>query len=144
MIEVFIEAETGSTEKKIHDEKTLKYIRTRKVSVAYPYPYGFIKGTTTDDGDCVDCYVLTKNPLKCGQTVTCEPVALLEMLEDGEVDNKILAVIEGQTCEIDEKLHNELKTFIETIFKSYPDAEIKIGAILPKEDALRFIEMNRD
>ncbi len=70
-------------------------MRTVEVSAAYPYPYGFVLGTTGGDGDAVDCFVLTETPLRSGSIVECEPVGLLEQIEDGGVDHKVLAVLAG-------------------------------------------------
>ena len=55
MIKVFIQNEAGSDQKHLHDEKTLEYKHTVRVSRSYPFPYGFILDTTSEDGDNLDC-----------------------------------------------------------------------------------------
>ena len=50
-LKVFIQNEAGSTQKHYHNEKTLQWRRTEKVSRPHPYPYGFILGTTSADGE---------------------------------------------------------------------------------------------
>ena len=92
---VFIENEAGSRRKNIYDERTLAHLRTVEVSAAYPFPYGFVLGTISGDGDAVDCFVLTETPLPSGTIVECQPVGLLEQIEDGEIDHKVLAVPPG-------------------------------------------------
>ena len=92
---VFIENEAGSRRKNIYDERTLAHLGTVEVSAAYPFPYGFVLGTIGGDGDAVDCFVLTETPLRSGTIVECEPVGLLEQIEDGEIDHKVLAVLPG-------------------------------------------------
>jgi inorganic pyrophosphatase len=92
---VFIENEAGSTTKHHHDEKRLIPLGTEQVARPYPYPYGFVVGTTGGDGDNVDCFVITATPLRTGEMVECSPVALLEQIEDGEVDHNLLAVPAG-------------------------------------------------
>lgn len=94
---VFIENEAGSRAKNIYDDRSLVYQRTVEVSRAYPYPYGFVIGTRSGDGDCVDCFVLTDAALPSGSTVECDVVGLLEQVEDGEIDHKVLAVQAGRT-----------------------------------------------
>jgi inorganic pyrophosphatase len=69
---VFIENEAGSTLKNHHDERALTFLRSEKVSRAYPFPYGFIIGTTNADGDCLDCFVIAKRALRTGEVVECE------------------------------------------------------------------------
>ena len=49
-VQVFIQNEAGSNQKHHHNEKTLEWKRVAKVSRAYPFPYGFIVGTSADDG----------------------------------------------------------------------------------------------
>ena len=67
MIKVFMEAEAGAFEKGLYNEKTLEYKGTRRVILPYPFPYGFITGTTTENGDSVDCYIITNESLTAGQ-----------------------------------------------------------------------------
>jgi hypothetical protein len=45
-LRVFIQNEPGSNRKNYHDEKTLEYKSTKVLSRPYPFPYGFIVGTT--------------------------------------------------------------------------------------------------
>ena len=58
-MKVFIENEAGSNKKNIFDEKSLEFEKQVDVSRSYPYPYGFVLNTTVEDGDNVDCFVLT-------------------------------------------------------------------------------------
>ena len=92
MIKVCIEVDAGSFEKNLYNEKTLEYRETHRVSRPYPYPYGFILGTTAEEGDNVDCYLITRDSLKPGAIVECEPIGLLEQDEDGEIDHKVLGL----------------------------------------------------
>src|SRR5262245_43111138 len=101
---VFIENEAGSRIKNTYDEQMLALVRSAEVSAAYPYPYGFAIGTKSGDGDAVDCFVVTDRPLASGSVVECEPVALLEQVEDGEIDHKVLAALPGSQHAIDEAI----------------------------------------
>ena len=139
MIKVCIQVEAGSQEKKFYDEITLTYQETRQVPKPYPYPYGFIIGTSAADGDCADCYVISQKKLKAGTIVECEPLALLEQYEGEEIDHKVLATLPGQKVEVGEKLLKELQTFIYAIFAAYPDVNVRVGPILPREAALNYI-----
>ncbi len=103
-MKVFIQNEAGSFVKNYHDEKTLEYKRAARVSRAYPFPYGFILNTTADDGLNVDCFVLTRTALRTGQIVECDPVGLMEQMEDGKEDHNVLAVIRGEDKPLDRKI----------------------------------------
>jgi len=144
MIKVCIEVDAGSREKNLYNEKTLEYKETRRVSRPYPYPYGFILGTSAAEGDNVDCYLITRDSLKPGTIVECEPIGLLEQDEDGEVDHKVLAVLPGQDVEISQELLQELRDFIHAVFAQYPDMVVRVGRMLPREAALHHIQTCRD
>jgi len=90
-VNVFVQNEAGSTQKNYHDEQTFEFMFAKTVSRAYPYPYGFIVRTNADDGCNVDCFIITKRHLRTGQTFECEAFALMEQIEDGNVDHNVLA-----------------------------------------------------
>ncbi len=60
--------------------------------VHYPGDYGFIPSTLSDDGDPLDVLVLVDAPSFSGCVMTVRPIGLLEMLDQGVLDEKILAV----------------------------------------------------
>lgn len=60
--------------------------------VHYPGDYGFIPSTLSDDGDPLDVLVLVDAPSFPGCVMTVRPIGLLEMLDQGVLDEKILAV----------------------------------------------------
>ncbi|MFP4564720.1 MAG: inorganic diphosphatase, partial [Spirochaetia bacterium] len=93
MIQVFIEAEAGSPDKNVYDEHTFEHLGVKRACREFPYPYGFIPGTVTDDGEAVDCYIITRTPLTAGTLVDCEPAGLLELFEGDETDHKAIAVL---------------------------------------------------
>ena len=144
MIKVVIEAEAGSCSKNAYDEKTLEYKGTGRVSRPYPYPYGFIMGTKTADGDGVDCYVITKSRVRAGTIVECEPVGLLEQEEDGEADHKVIAAMHGENVKPDQGLRELLRDFIYGIFTEFPEAHVTVGQILPRPAAQEYIRKFRD
>lgn len=58
----------------------------------YPFDYGFVPKTLWDDGDALDVLVLTTYPLHPGIMVPARPVAILNMVDDGDSDAKVIAV----------------------------------------------------
>ena len=58
----------------------------------YPGDYGFIPGTLADDGDPLDVLVLVDEPSFTGCLMDVRPVGVLHMVDQTEVDHKILAV----------------------------------------------------
>lgn len=140
MIKMLIQTEAGSCDRKVYNEKTLEYIKTSHGAHPYPYPYGFIVGTGAEDGDCVDCYLVTKNKVEAGSIVECEPVGLLEQYEDDEVDHKVLAVLPGDDTKLDRVVLEELQTFIKKIFSEFPDMNVRVGRVHPREAALHHLQ----
>jgi inorganic pyrophosphatase len=140
MVKVYIQVDAGSCDKNLYNEKTLEYQETCQVSRPYPYPYGFILGTSAADGDNVDCYLITTESLKPDTIVECEPIGLLEQDEDGEIDHKVLAAMPGRDVEVDQRLQDELQAFIYTLFAKFPDVRVRVGTILPREAALHHIQ----
>ncbi|HEY6251574.1 MAG TPA: inorganic diphosphatase [Candidatus Angelobacter sp.] len=136
---IFIENEAGSFVKHHYNEKTLELLGGSKVSRPYPFPYGFVLNTTAADGDNVDCFVLTSQILPTGQIVECEPLGLMEQIEDGEEDHKILAVLQGEQAEIDEKTRKFLTEFVTQVFDHLPGKSIRVGAFHSREAALEYV-----
>jgi inorganic pyrophosphatase len=125
---VFIENEAGSRRKHIYD-RNLVLVGTVEVSAAYPYPYGLLLGTSGGDGDAVDCFVLTETRLRSGSIVACEPIGLLEQVEDGAIDHKVLAVPSGTSTALDEPLIARLRDFIAGVFAHVPGKRMELGCL---------------
>jgi inorganic pyrophosphatase len=140
MIRALIQVVPGSSFRNVYNEQTLELLDKRPASDSYPYPYGFIIGTLTDDGDAVDCYLITKEKLEPGSIVECEPFGMLEQFEGDELDHKVLATLPGQHVESTPELQKELHDFIHSIFRFHPEVQIRVGDILPKETALHHIQ----
>ena len=96
MIKMLVQVEDGSRDKNLYDEKTLEYKGASRISLPYPYPYGFVIGTSAADGENVDCYLITHEKIRRGSIVECEPIGLLEQVEEGHIDHKVLEAIPGE------------------------------------------------
>ncbi|MEY2936018.1 MAG: hypothetical protein RL033_6767 [Pseudomonadota bacterium] len=147
-IRVFIENEAGSDIKNVHDERTLTYLSSKRVARPYPYPYGFVLDTRNDDGDNLDCYLLTDDGLCCdelrrGDIVECEPIGLLEQTENGERDHNILAVLVGGPRRVHERAQAQLRDFVLHVFDNLPGRSVQAGRFLGVEEAWELIERCR-
>ena len=93
-INVIIEINKGSKNKYEIDKKTGLIALDRVMYTAQdcPFDYGFVPQTLWDDGDALDVIVLTTYPLFPSLLVRVRPVALLDMVDSGEGDVKIIAV----------------------------------------------------
>jgi len=140
MIKVLIQVEIGSSQRRIYNERTLEYKETRLGKHPYPSAYGFIPGTSTEDGDCVDCFLLSKELVTAGSIVECEPLGLLEQHENDEIDHKVLAILPGEDIRLRPKVLEELTSFIHAIFSDYPGINVRVGPIHSRKAALKYIE----
>ena len=60
--------------------------------VHYPGDYGFVPSTLGDDGDPLDVLVLVDTPSFPGCVLEVRPIGMLEMIDQGKGDEKILCV----------------------------------------------------
>jgi inorganic pyrophosphatase len=142
--DVFIENPAGSDIKHHHHDKTQRLERTERVSRPYPYAYGFVIGTTSGDGDNLDCFVVTDRELTTGEIVSCVAVALLEQTQDGDVDHDVIAVPAGEAARLPRDAEPILREFIAHVFDHLPDKVLATGALLDGSSAEEFIAACRD
>ena len=93
----------------------------------YPGDYGFVPGTLADDGDPLDVLVLVDEPSYPGVLISVRPVGVLNMRDQDEPDEKILAVPNGnprfdQIHTIDQVFPHNLRE-IEHFFTIYKELE---------------------
>jgi inorganic pyrophosphatase/GNAT superfamily N-acetyltransferase len=130
LVRVFIQNEAGSTRKNRHNERTCELLGSEQVSRPYPFPYGFIIGTLAADGMSVDCFVVTQQPLRTGETVACEPLALMEQFEDGVDDHNVLAKLQGEPAEVTPEIEAALTEFVQNVFRHVDGKRITVGRFL--------------
>lgn len=89
-----IEIPKGSRCKYELDKHTglLRLDRVLYTSTHYPASYGFIPRTFADDGDPLDVLVLCNEPIQPLTLVQVYPIGVMRMLDDGHIDDKIIAV----------------------------------------------------
>ncbi len=96
-INVIIEINKGSLNKYEIDKQSglIMLDRVSFTAQTFPFDYGFVPQTHWHDGDPLDVVVLTTAPLFPGCLVEVRPVAVLDMIDSGESDAKIIAVPTG-------------------------------------------------
>src|SRR6476469_4509406 len=95
----------------------------------YPGDYGFIPGTLAEDADPLDVLVLVDEASFPGVLLHVRPVGMLEMVDESEPDQKILAVPNrnprfDQIHTIDQVFPHNLRE-IEHFFTIYKELEKK-------------------
>lgn len=91
---VIIECPKGSRTKYEVDKETglIMFDRVLHSPFHYPCDYGFVPQSLWEDGDPLDVLVLGHDPLVPGCLVKCRPLGVLDMIDSGDSDVKVLAV----------------------------------------------------
>ncbi len=108
----------------------------------YPFDYGFVPRTLFDDGDALDVVLLTTHPLLPGILVKARPVAIMEMIDGGDRDDKVVAVPvddprfnDVQDLEdLNKHFVKEMTHFFET-YKKIQNKEVQVGEWHGKDKA---------
>ncbi len=102
---VIIEIPKGKQNKYEYDKEHRIFALDRVLYSPFHYPadYGFVPGTLCDDGDPLDGFVVLGEPTFPGVLVKARPIAVIEMIDNGEQDNKLLCVA------VDDPYHKNFK-----------------------------------
>lgn len=94
VVNVVIEIPAGSNNKiEWNREKAVFQLdRVEPRIFAKPTNYGFIPQTLDEDGDELDVLLITDEPLPTGIFLEARVIGVMEFVDDGEVDDKIIAV----------------------------------------------------
>ena len=89
-----IEISSGSRNKYELDKETgfLKLDRILYTSTHYPANYGFIPKTYALDNDPLDVLILCNESIVPLTLVQCKPIGVMRMIDNGQADEKIIAV----------------------------------------------------
>ena len=140
LINVLIEIPAGSKNKYEFDKDLQAFALDRVLysSVQYPYDYGFVPNTLADDGDPLDGMVLMDQPTFPGCVITARPIGMLEMIDGGDRDEKILCVPDKDPRYAQVKSLNDVAPHrldeISEFFKTYKNLEKKVTEILGWKD----------
>lgn len=94
IVNAVIEIPRGSKVKYELDKDTgMLYVdRILYSSVVYPHNYGFIPKTLCEDHDPIDVLVLMQEPVQPMSFLRIKPIGVMGMLDQGERDDKVIAV----------------------------------------------------
>jgi len=143
---VIIEISKGSKNKYEADKETglLALDRVLYSAQGFPFDYGFIPQTLWEDKDPVDVIILTTYPLFPGSLVHVRPVALMNMIDSGEPDDKVIAVptddprweIVKDLADINPHTLKEIEHFFLT-YKQLQKKEVRITGFQSRAEAIK-------
>uniref|UniRef100_A0A0E0CQB8 Soluble inorganic pyrophosphatase n=1 Tax=Oryza meridionalis TaxID=40149 RepID=A0A0E0CQB8_9ORYZ len=148
-----VEIPRGSKVKYELDKATglIKVDRVLYSSVVYPHNYGFIPRTLCEDGDPMDVLVLMQEQVVPGCFLRARAIGLMPMIDQGEKDDKIIAVCADDPeyrhfrdiKEIPPHRLQEIRRFFED-YKKNENKEVAVNEFLPAEDAINAIKYSMD
>src|SRR5690242_8416283 len=122
-VNAIIEIPRGSRAKYEIDKESglIKLDRVIYASMYYPLNYGFIPQTLGEDGDPLDIVVLTQVSVVPLCLIPSQVIGMMQMIDRGEKDDKIIAVAEQDASvshiksveELPDYFRLELKHFFE-------------------------------
>lgn len=144
-----IEISKGSKKKYELDKETGLIILSRVLytSTQYPANYGFIPRTLSEDGDPLDVLVLCSESLTQLSLVQCYPIGVVEMIDDGELDEKIIAIPFNDPYfnsykdfeEMPKHMSMEIVHFL-SVYKSLEDKITEVHPMQPRARAMQVIK----
>ena len=152
-LNVIIEVPMLSRVKYELDKETglIKYDRVLYSPMHYPANYGFVPQTLWEDNDPLDVLVLGQEPLVPGCLVEARPIGVLDMIDGGEGDAKVLAVPTSDPrwkntkdiSDLEPHLLDEIKHFF-SVYKDLQKKIVKVGDWTGQEEAARVVETSID
>jgi inorganic pyrophosphatase len=148
-----IEIPRGSKVKYELDKKTglIKVDRVLYSSVVYPHNYGFIPRTLCEDSDPLDVLVIMQEPVIPGCFLRAKAIGVMPMIDQGEADDKIIAVCADDP---EYKHYNDIKELpphrlaeIRRFFEDYKkneNKEVAVNDFLPASAAYEAIQHSMD
>ena len=148
IVQVIIEVPKGSKTKYELDKPSglLKVDRVLFSSVHYPANYGFIPRSYCDDKDPLDALVLGQDPIVPLAIVRAKPIGVMKMLDQGEADDKIIAVHAddpefssyNSIHELPPHRLKEVKRFFED-YKILENKTVRIEGFFDRDEALKIV-----
>ncbi len=148
-INMIVEIPKGSKNKYEIDKETglIKLDRAMRTAQDYPFDYGFVPQSLWEDNDPLDVVLLTTYPLHPGILVEARPIAIMNMIDGGEGDDKIIAVpkhdprFEGvkNLTDINPHTLKEIRHFFET-YKAIDNKKVSVGGFQKKAEALAAVK----
>lgn len=135
-VHVIVEIPKGSQNKYEYDPEQgiVTLDRVLYSPLYYPGEYGFVPQTLGPDGDAMDALVLVTYPTCPGVLIKSRPIGLLQLIDQGEEDDKMLCVPCGDVrfdhvtdiTDVDQPILNEIAHFF-TVYKQLEKKHVEVG-----------------
>ena len=144
-----IEIPKGSKKKYELDKETgfLMLDRILYTSTHYPANYGFIPRTYGDDGDPLDVLLLCAQTLEPLTLVKAKPIGVISMVDNGQGDEKIIAVPSNDPTynhytdisQLPAHIFDEMSHFF-TVYKNLENKPTAVNEVMARDKAIEIIK----
>lgn len=127
VVNLIIEIKKGERNKYEVDKDTGRLFldRVNGTIMGYPTDYGYVPDTLCDDGDPLDGLLIIDESVPHGVVVPARPIGVLNMVDDGEGDEKVIFVPADDISKTHIKdlsdLGEEFPRVIEHFYSHYKD-----------------------
>lgn len=155
LVNVVIEIPIGSQIKFEYDKdlQIIKADRFLYTAFSYPFNYGFLPGTWSEDEDPMDIVVLSSQPVATGTLIECRVIGMLATEDEEGPDAKLIAVPKAKVdpafaaveeiSQLPDYLKNKIKHFYENYKSIEPGKWVKVTDWVSKADAVKALEEAR-
>ena len=129
------------------DTGLIRLDRVLYTSTHYPQNYGFIPRTYADDRDPLDVLVITSAPVYPMTLIRAYPIGVMRMIDNGDVDDKIIAIPFSDPTYSNIKVVDDLPPHIFdeivhffSVYKQLEGKTTAVDSLLGVADAKRIIQ----
>lgn len=152
LVNVVIEIRMGGQIKYEYDKdlQILKADRFLYTAFSYPFNYGFIPGTWSEDNDPLDIVIIASQPVAYGTLIECRVIGMLATEDEEGGDAKLIAVPKAKVDpsfahvntieDLSEHLTNKIKHFYENYKSIEPGKWVKVTGWKGKDEAVLEVE----
>lgn len=150
IVEAIIEIPMGTKNKYEIDKERgrIKLDRVLYSEMTYPAEYGYIENTLAEDNDPLDILVLASTKTFPGCIVDARVIGYLDMLDNDEKDQKIIAVMEKDPRfedihtldDVNKHTMREIRHFFMTYKDLQQNKKVVVNDFHSKDEAIKLIE----
>jgi inorganic pyrophosphatase len=148
---VHIEIPKNTNIKYEYDHHTNRLIcdRILHTPFSYPFNYGYIPDTLSNDGDPLDAIVIMEEVLVAGSFINCKVIGVLQTIDEAGEDDKLILVpinkVDPNSININDIndlndiIKNKIKFFYENYKNLEPNKWIKVDEFQNKDVAIKIL-----
>lgn len=111
----------GTTYKYEVDKSTGDLVLDRPLKLQVPFNYGYVPNTLSEDGDPLDIFVASNHSIPSKTRVKAFLLGVFRCIDNGQEDDKLVAVLSGEETGVDNETKEGIKNFIKYYLENYKE-----------------------